>query len=140
MTTTLAKTKEVKRQWHELDASKQPLGRLAVQAAALLIGKHKPSYTPHVDGGDFVVILNAENPKVTGRKALQKEYFNYSGYPGGLRRQKFEEVLEKNPNRIVWEAVRGMLPDNRLRTARLKRLKLVKGTEHKFKIDKKANG
>lgn len=138
MTTTLAKVKEIQRQWHELDASKQTLGRLAGTAARFLTGKHKPSYTPHLDAGDFVVIVNVEKLKTTGRKMLQKEYFHYSGYPGGLKRRKMGDVFEKTPDKVVWRAVRGMLAPNRLRMARLKRLKLIKGTSHNFKIDRKA--
>ena len=137
MTTTLAKVKEIKRTWHELDASKYNLGRLAALTAKLLSGKHKPSFTPHLDGGDFVVISNVENVKITGRKMLQKEYFHYSGYPGGLKRRKMGDVFAKTPDKVVWRAVRGMLASNRLRTARLKRLKLVKGPTHNFKIDGK---
>ncbi|OGE79421.1 MAG: 50S ribosomal protein L13 [Candidatus Doudnabacteria bacterium RIFCSPHIGHO2_01_FULL_46_14] len=137
MTTTLVKVKEIKRNWHEMDASRITLGRLATEAARFLSGKHKPSYTPHLDGGDFVVITNIEKIKLTGRKLLQKEYFHYSGYPGGLKRRPIKNVIEKSPEKVIYRAVRGMLATNRLRAKRLKRLKLVKGTAHNFKIDKK---
>ncbi len=139
MTTTLIKISEIKRRWHELDATKLSLGRLAALAAKFLIGKHKPSYTPHLDNGDFVVVVNVDKLKTTGRKMLQKEYFHYSGYPGGLKRRKMGDVFAKNPEKIIWKAVYGMLATNRLRMGRLKRLKLVKGTSHKFKIDHKVN-
>lgn len=137
MTTTLIKVKDIKRAWHEIDASRISLGRLAGLAAILLSGKHKPSYTPHIDNGDFVVVTNIENVKLTGRKFLQKEYFHYSGYPGGLKRRKMRDVLEKSPQKIIWHAVYGMLAGNRLRAPRLKRLKLVRDAAHNFKIDKK---
>src|SRR3989344_6205272 len=136
MTTTLVKVKEIKRNWHEIDASRISLGRLATEAARLLAGKHKPSYTPHLDAGDFVVVTNIEKVLLTGRKLLQKEYFHYSGYPGGLRRQLLKDVMEKSPDKVIYRAVRGMLATNRLRAKRMKRLKLVKGTAHIFKIDK----
>ena len=136
MTTTLVKINEIKRSWHEIDASRISLGRLATEAARLLAGKHKPSYTPHLDAGDFVVVTNIEKVLLTGRKLLQKEYFHYSGYPGGLKRQVLKDVMEKSPEKVIYRAVRGMLATNRLRAKRMKRLKLVKGTAHTFKIDK----
>ncbi len=137
MTTTLVKVNEIKRGWHEIDASRISLGRLATEAARLLAGKHKAIYTPHLDAGDFVVVTNIENVRLTGRKLLQKEYFHYSGYPGGLKRQVLKDVMEKSPEKVIYRAVRGMLATNRLRAKRMKRLKLVKGTAHTFKIDKK---
>ena len=139
MTTTLVKINEIKRSWHEIDASRISLGRLATEAARLLAGKHKPSYTPHLDAGDFVVVTNIEKVLLTGRKLLQKEYFHYSGYPGGLKRQVLKDVMEKSPEKVIYRAVRGMLATNRLRAKRMKRLKLVKGTAHTFKIDKQVN-
>lgn len=139
MTTILVKIGEIKRSWHEIDASKHSLGRLATIAAKLLSGKHKPSYTPHMDAGDFAVITNIETVRLTGRKLLQKEYMHYSGYPGGLKRRRMRDVMQKSPEKIIYSAVRGMLAANRLRAKRLKRLKLVKGTTHTFKIDKKAD-
>ena len=137
MTTTLVKVKEIKRLWHEIDASTISLGRLAAMASRLLVGKHKTSFTPHLDAGDFVVVVNVEKLKVTGRKMLQKKYFHYSGYPGGLKTRTMGDVFQKTPDKVVWRAVRGMLAPNRLRTPRLKRLKLVKGASHNFKIDRK---
>lgn len=139
MTTTLAKVTEIKRSWHEMDASQFRLGRLSTIAARILSGKHKPSYTPHVDGGDFVVVTNIDQIKLTGRKLLQKEYRHYSGYPGGLKRRPLRFVMEKSPEKVIYAAVRGMLAANRLRAGRLRRLKLVKGSSHNFKIDKKIN-
>jgi len=139
MTTTLVKINEIKRAWHEIDASKISLGRLATEAARLLAGKHKTSFTPNLDAGDFVVVTNIERVKLTGRKLVQKEYFHYSGYPGGLRRRLLKDVLQKTPEKVIYAAVRGMLAHNRQRAGRLKRLKLVKGASHNFKIDKKLN-
>ena|SRR3989338_8479048 len=136
-TTYLPKTTDIKREWVEIDASQFRLGRLATVAARLLIGKHRANYTPHMNLGDFVVITNAEKVKTTGRKLLQKTYFHHSGYLGGLSGRKMGDVLAKHPEKILYSAVRGMLPTNRLRRERLGRLKLVVGSEHKFKIDKK---
>ena len=137
MTTTLPKVQELKREWYEVDASKHSLGRLATAVARVLAGKHKANYTPHLGTGDFVVITNIEKVKLTGRKPLQKEYFHYSGYPGGLKRRLLKDVMANSPEKVVYRAVRGMLPTNRLRAGRLKRMKIVKGASHSFKIDKK---
>lgn len=138
MNTFLPKVTEIKRKWHELDASKIPLGRLASHAANLLRGKHKTTYTPHMDIGDFVVVINAKNLKVTGRKLLQKEYIRFSGYPGGIRREKMKDVLAKDPDRIVRQAVRLMLAPTRLRSTILNRLKVIRDDKHNFKIDKRS--
>lgn len=135
MKSYLQKPGEVKRLWHELDASQFTLGRLATRVATLLRGKHKPVYTPHVDGGDFVVVINAAAVKFTGRKLLQKEYIRFTGYPGGIRRRFLRDVMLKNPERVVWQAVRDMLPRNRQRANILRRLKIVAGDKHTFKID-----
>lgn len=135
--TYLAKREEVKRLWHEIDASGFTLGRLATRAAVLLRGKHKPTFTPFMDTGDFVVVTNAKKVKITGRKLDQKEYIRYSGYPGGIKRFKLREILEKNPERVIREAVRKMLAANRMRTLLLRRLKVVDGSQHNYKIDRK---
>ena len=135
--TYLPKTSDIKRLWYEIDASKFTLGRLATRVASLLRGKHKASFTPHMDVGDFVVVTNAEKIKVTGRKLLQKEYFRFSGYPGGIKREILRDVLKKKPEDVVYRAVRNMLAVNRLRKPILKRLKIVRNDKHNFSIDKK---
>lgn len=137
MSTYLPKVKDIKRRWVEIDASVRPLGRMATTAANILRGKDKAIFTPHMDVGDFVVVINADKVKLTGRKILQKEYIRFSGYPGGIRRQKMKDVLAKNPDRIIREAIRNMLAPTRLRRAILNRLKVVTGSNHNFKIDKK---
>ncbi|MDP3994092.1 MAG: 50S ribosomal protein L13 [Candidatus Doudnabacteria bacterium] len=135
--TYLPKTSDIKRRWYEIDASKFTLGRLATRVASLLRGKHKASFTPHMDVGDFVVVTNAEKIKLTGRKILQKEYFRFSGYPGGIKREILRDVLKKKPEDVVYRAVRNMLAVNRLRKPILKRLKIVRNDKHNFNIDKK---
>jgi len=135
--TYLPKISEVKRQWHEIDAAKITLGRLATRVATILRGKHKPTYTPHMDMGDFVVVINAKSIKLTGRKALQKEYFRVSGYPGGVKSEVLRDVLKKRPDRVIWRAVRNMLAPNKLRSRIIKRLKIVPDAKHTYKIDKK---
>src|SRR5690349_19898474 len=109
MKTYSAKPADIKRQWYLLDASKLPLGRISVIAASLLIGKAKPTITPHMDGGDFVVIINAKDLVVTGNKRLQKSYFRHSGHPGGLHERRLEEQLSKDPAKVIEHSVRGML-------------------------------
>lgn len=126
------KEKEVIREWHLVDAKDQILGRLATQIATFLMGKHKASYSTHMDSGDFVVVLNSEKIAVTGKKAQTKVYQSHSGYPGGFKEVKFEKVMSKNPDRILLHAVSGMLPDNRLKAERLKRLNLVVGEKNPF--------
>ena len=113
------------------------MGRLATRVATVLRGKHKVTFTPHMDLGDFVVVTNADKVKVTGRKLLQKEYFHFSGYPGGIKRKILRDVLQKQPEKVVFHAVRNMLAANRLRRPILKRLKVVRDEKHNFKIDKK---
>lgn len=129
-TTYMQKPAEVTREWHVVDADNQVLGKLATQVATKLIGKKKPTYTPHVDGGDYVVVLNATKIHVSGNKAQDKLYYTYSGFPGGLKTKNFAELLEKFPERIIEKAVYNMLPDNRLRNERMKRLKVYAGAEH----------
>ncbi|MBR0372620.1 50S ribosomal protein L13 [Candidatus Saccharibacteria bacterium] len=130
MKTYSQKAKEINREWYLIDASTLPLGKLAVIIADKLMGKSKVTYTPHIDNGDYVVVINAKNIKVTGEKMTQKKYYRHSGYPGGLKELKLEEVLEKEPARVIFEAVKGMLPKNKLAPERLKRLRVFEGSEH----------
>ena len=130
MKTYYAKPGEVEREWLLIDAEDQVLGRVATKAATLLKGKHKPQYTPHVDTGDFVVIINADKIRLTGTKAGKKSYFRHSGFPGGLHETSFEEAMEKHPERVIEYAVKGMLPKNTLGRAMGKKLKVYAGPEH----------
>ncbi|MBR2837093.1 50S ribosomal protein L13 [Candidatus Saccharibacteria bacterium] len=130
MKTYSQKAKEIKREWWIIDASVLPLGKLAVVVADKLMGKSKVTYTPHIDNGDYVVVINASNIKVTGDKMVQKKYYRHSGFPGGLTELKLEEVIEKDPATAVREAVKGMLPKNKLAAERLKRLRVFPGMEH----------
>src|SRR3989344_9281704 len=130
MKTYSAKPTEVTRQWYTLDASSAPLGRMATVAANLLTGKTKAQYTPHVDGGDYVIVINAQKLKVTGEKIAKKQYHRHSGYPSGLSTETLAEVLAKDPSKAIRQAVGGMLPHNKLRTARLARLKVYAGSQH----------
>ena len=130
MKTYSQKASEIKREWWVIDASSLPLGKLAVVIADKLMGKSKVTYTPHIDNGDYVVVTNAKNLVVTGEKMTQKKYYRHSGYPGGLKELKLEEVLEKDPSRVIREAVKGMLPKNKLAAERLKRLRVFEGSEH----------
>lgn len=130
MKTYSLKGAEVSREWWVIDASTLPLGKLAVVIADKLMGKSKVTYTPHIDNGDYVVVTNAKNIKVTGNKMTQKKYYRHSGFPGGIKELKLEEVIEKDPARAVYEAVKGMLPKNKLSAGRLARLKIFDGAEH----------
>ena len=130
MSTTIARPAEVERSWYIVDAADETLGRLATRIATVLRGKHKPTFTTHVDCGDFVVVVNADKVKLTGRKLDQKQYHDYSGYPGGLRSQSAREVLDRNPERVITQAVRGMLPKNRLSRQVITKLKVYAGPEH----------
>jgi large subunit ribosomal protein L13 len=121
---------EVTRAWHVIDAEDVVLGRLATQAATLLRGKHKPIYAPHVDTGDFVVIINAEKVALTGKKLDQAFVYRHSGYPGGLRKRSFGEMLDKQPDRLLEQAIKGMLPHNRLGRAMGSKLKVYAGPNH----------
>jgi len=121
---------EVERQWYVIDASDVVLGRLATQVATLLRGKHKPVFAPHIDTGDFVVVVNAGKVALTGSKADQKREYRHSGYPGGLRATSYTELLAKNPRRAVEKAVKGMLPHNRLSRQQITKLKVYAGPEH----------
>ena len=130
MSTYSPKPGDITHAWHVIDATDVVLGRLAAQAATLLRGKHKPMYAPHMDTGDFVVIVNAEKVAVTGNKRADKFVYRHSGYPGGLRQRSVGEMLEKQPDRLVEKAIKGMLPKNRLGRAMGKKLKVYAGPEH----------
>src|SRR6266581_583087 len=130
MKTYTAKPGEITRRWYVVDAEGQTLGRLATRIADTLRGKGKPTYTPHVDTGDFVVVVNAEKIQVTGKKLDQKLYYRHSGYPGGLRSRPLREQLERRPTEVLRKAVKGMLPRNRLGRAQLRKLKIYAGAEH----------
>ena len=124
------KPSEINREWHLIDATELPLGRLSTVIATLLTGKGKPTYTPHMDSGDYVVVINAKDVPVTGDKELQKIYYRHSGFPGGIKDARLEEVREKFPERIIEASVRGMLPKNKLQADRMARLKVFAGPEH----------
>ncbi len=128
--TTMVTTAQVKHDWHLMDAKDQVLGRFATKVATILMGKHKPEYTPHIDAGDFIVIINAAEIAVTGAKQLDKKYYSYSGYQSGLSTTNFSEMIKKQPEKVIREAVKRMLPDNKLRDPRLSRLKIYAGTDH----------
>ena len=130
MKTYSPKAKDIQREWRVIDATNKTLGRMVTQVASLLKGKHKPIYAPHIDTGDYVVVINAAKVKVTGKKAEKKLYYRHSGYPGGLRSQNFEELLSKDPVRVIELAVKGMLPHNSLGRAMFKKLKVYPGNEH----------
>lgn len=124
------KTADVTRGWFLIDASSAPLGRVATEIAKYLIGKYKPTYTPHVDGGDYVVVINAGNVVVTGNKEEDKIYYRHSGFPGGIKDAALKDVRAKFPERIIEAAVKGMIPRNKLSAGRLARLKVFVGEEH----------
>ncbi|UCM89899.1 50S ribosomal protein L13 [Streptomyces marincola] len=130
MRTYSPKPADIQRQWHVIDAADVVLGRLASQAATLLRGKHKPIYAPHVDTGDFVVIINADKVHLSGNKATQKLAYRHSGYPGGLRSVRYEDLLKNNPEKAVEKAVKGMLPKNTLGRQMFSKLKVYAGAEH----------
>jgi large subunit ribosomal protein L13 len=130
MKTWNAKTHEIERRWYVVDAEGQTLGRLATRIADTLRGKRKPEYTPHIDTGDFVVVVNADKIAVTGKKLEQKIYYRHSGYPGGLRERTLAEELERRPTEVLRKAVKGMLPRNRLARQQITKLKIYAGPEH----------
>jgi len=136
MKTYLPKVKEIKRNWYEADASKFTGGRLATRVATVLRGKHRADFTPHMDVGDFVVVKNAEKVQFTGRKLDQKKYHRFSGYPGGLYTKSLRERMEKEPDKVIRDAVYNMIDKNRLRKLILRRLKVVVGDKHDFQVDK----
>lgn len=130
MKTFSQKTADVNRRWILIDAKDAPLGRLSTEIAKYLIGKYKPTYTPHVDGGDYVVVINAAETVVTGAKETDKIYYRHSGFPGGIKDASLKEVREKFPERIIENAVKGMLPKNKLSPERMARLRVFAGSEH----------
>lgn len=130
MKTYSTKASDIEREWHVIDASGKTLGRLASEVARLLRGKHKPIYVPHLDTGDYVIVINADKVRVTGNKAKQKLYYRHSGYPGGLKSTSLAEMMASQPTRVIEHAVRGMLPKNPLGRAMLKKLKVYAGPNH----------
>lgn len=130
MKTVSMRAEDVRRSWFVVDAEDKTLGRLATEIAHRLRGKHKPEYTPHVDTGDYVVVINAGKVRVTGAKTSDKMYYRHSGYPGGIKSQSFEQLRDSHPERIIEKAVKGMLPRNPLGRAMLKKLKVYPGGEH----------
>ena len=130
MKTYSVKAREITHDWHVVDAAGQTLGRLATEVASLLRGKHKPTYSPHLDMGDCVVVVNAEKIRVTGRKRQQKLYYRHSTYPGGLKVESLDKLLSRHPTRVIERAVRGMLPHNRLGRALRRHLKVYAGPDH----------
>ncbi len=130
MSTYSAKPIDVRRNWYLVDATNQRLGRLATLIATRLRGKHKPEFTPHVDTGDYIVVINAEKVVVSGNKASDKVYYRYSGYPGGIKSTTFEKMIVKTPNRVLESAVKGMLPKGPLGRAMFRKLKVYTGSEH----------
>lgn len=136
MKTFSAKPQTVKRDWFIMNAENQVLGRLATEIARRLRGKHKPEYTPHVDTGDYIVVINAEKVHVTGRKRTDKMYYHHTGYPGGIKSISFEKLMVKAPERILEKAVKGMLPKGSLGRAMFKKLKIYAGSEHQHDAQK----
>jgi len=134
--TYMIKPGDINRQWYVVDAEGQTLGRLASRVAAILKGKHKPIYTPHVDVGDYVIVINAGDIHVTGRKLLQKMYYRHSGYPGGIKRINLRDLLQRHPTRVIKFAVKGMLPKNRLGRRMFKKLKVYAGSDHPHQAQK----
>ncbi len=136
MNSFVAKPAEVERKWYVVDAEGQNLGRMATKIATVLRGKHKPTYTPHVDCGDYVIVINAAKVAVTGKKRKEKIYKHYTGYPGGLREITFEKLMEKNPTEVVRHAVKGMMPKGKLGRQMYKKLKVYAGPEHDHQAQK----
>ena len=130
MKTLSVRPQDVEHDWYVVDAENQTLGRLAAAVARRLRGKHKASYTPHVDTGDFIVVVNAEKVRVTGKKRTDKVYYRHSGYPGGIKAERFEEMIAKHPERVIENAVKGMLPRNPLGRAVFRKLKVYAGSDH----------
>lgn len=136
MKTFMQTKKNIERKWYVIDAANKPLGRVATKAAHVLRGKHKTTYTPHVDCGDFVIIINADKVKLTGNKLNDKMYYNHSGYPGGLRERNAKVMIENYPEEMMERAVKGMLPHNRLGRVMYKKLFVYQGSEHKHEAQK----
>lgn len=139
MKTFMAKAEEVQRKWYVVDAEGKPLGRLSSEVAKILRGKNKPTYTPHVDTGDHVIIINAEKVVLTGNKLEGKIYRHYSGYPGGMKEIKYKHMMETKPEKVIELAVKGMLPKNSLGRAMFTKLKVYKGSEHGHQAQKPEN-
>jgi large subunit ribosomal protein L13 len=139
MKTYTARPADIKREWHIVDAADKTLGRISSQIARLLMGKHKPIYTPSQDTGDYVVVINAGKVRVTGNKARQKLYHRHSGYPGGLKSVNLEKIMQTDPTKVITHAVNGMLPHTRLGSVMRKRLRVFKGEEHPHAAQLKAN-
>ena len=138
MKTYSTKASDIKREWHVIDASDKVLGKLATQVAGLLMGKHKPIFSRHLDTGDFVVVINADKVRVTGNKARQKLYYRHSGYPGGLKSISLDKMMQTNPTRVIEHAVKGMLPHTRLGASMVKKLKVYVGDTHPHQAQTKA--
>ena len=138
MKTYSTKTADIERQWHVIDASGKTLGKLATQVAGLLMGKHKPIFSPNLDTGDFVVVINADKVQVTGNKEKQKLYYRHSGYPGGLKSTPLENVMQNNPTQVIEHAVKGMLPRTRLGASMRKKLRVYAGDKHPHLAQTKA--
>ena len=136
MKTFMQKKETVERNWYVVDATGKTLGRLATQVASVLRGKNKPTYTPHVDCGDYVIVVNADKVVLTGNKLEDKKYYNHSGYPGGLRERTAKEMIEKYPEEMVERAIKGMLPHGRLGRAMGKKLFVYRGSDHKHEAQK----
>ena len=136
MSTTMPKASEITRKWYILDAADKPLGRTAATAAAILRGKHKPTFAPHVDCGDHVIIINAEKAVLTGKKLEQKTYYHHSGWIGGLKEVKYSKLMKENPEKAMMLAVKGMVPDTVIGRAALTRCRIFRGAEHKHAAQK----
>ena len=136
MSTFMANAGNIERKWYILDAAGKPLGRTATVAATLLRGKHKPEFTPHADCGDFVIVINAQDAVLTGKKLEQKFYYRHSGYVGGLKETKYRLLMQSKPELAMKLAVRGMLPKNKVSNSSLTRLKIFRGSEHKHDAQK----
>ncbi|NLK52457.1 MAG: 50S ribosomal protein L13 [Syntrophomonadaceae bacterium] len=136
MKTYMAKPGEIQRKWYVIDATNKTLGRLSSEIAVILRGKHKPVYTPHVDTGDHVIVINAEKVKLTGNKLQNKKHTYHTGYPGGLKSIDYRTMLQKNPERVIEIAVKGMIPHNRLGRTMFKKLKVYRGPEHPHQAQK----
>ncbi len=129
-TTMIAKPDQIDKKWYVIDAQDVVLGRLASEAAAILRGKNKPYYTPNIDTGDYVIVINAAKVKLTGKKLEQKNYYSYSGYPGGLKTKSCKDLMQEKPELVVEKAIKGMLPHNKLGSAQFKKLHVYAGSEH----------
>ena len=130
MKTYATKASDIERKWYVVDAQDQTLGRLASQIARILIGKHKPIFSPNADTGDFVIVINAEKIRVTGRKLTDKMYYRHSGYPGGIKSETLQDMLHRHPDRVIREAIKNMLPNNKLGSQMIRKLKVYAGADH----------